>query len=296
MSFVLKVSPLLLLREKASGARPTDGGSKGLCGKLIALVAGWRTAALAGLAVLFALAAPALAEPKFPPLTGRIVDDAHLLSPETTQKLDGELAQLEQQTGHQLVVATVPDLQGYEIEDYGYQLGRTWQIGRKGINDGVILLVAPKERKVRIEVGYGLEPVLTDALSNVILQRKVLPQFKAGHMEQGIVDGTEALIQQLALPEDQARQNVAQAEQAQQRAQQDQAPPIPVIIAVVVIFFILAGLFSRGGGGLWWLLPFLLSSGNRRDGWGGGGWGGGGGGGFSGGGGSFGGGGSSGNW
>lgn len=251
-------------------------------------------AVVAAAFLLFAfVAAPALAEPKFPPLTGRVVDDAHVLSPQTAQKLDGELAQLEQQTGHQLVVATVPDLQGYEIEDYGYQLGRTWQIGRKGVNDGVILLVAPKERKVRIEVGYGLEPVLTDALSNIILQRKVLPQFKAGHMEQGIVDGTEALIQQLALPEDEARQNVAQAEQAQQQNPQDQAPPIPVIIAVVVIFFILAGLFSRGGGGLWWLLPFLLSSGGRRDGWGGGG---GGGGGFSGGGGSFGGGGSSGSW
>ena len=111
-------------------------------------------------AVLLAL--PALAAPTFPPLTGRVVDDAHLLSPQSVQKLDGELAQLEAQTGHQLVVATIPDLQGYSIEDYGYQLGRTWQLGRKGINDGAILLVAPNDRKVRIEVGYGLEPVLTE--------------------------------------------------------------------------------------------------------------------------------------
>jgi uncharacterized protein len=257
---------------------------------------------LALIAAAFAFlvfAGAALADPKFPPLTGRVVDAAHLLSPQTAQKLDAELAQLEQQTGHQLVVATVPDLQGYEIEDYGYRLGRAWALGRKGQNDGAILLVAPKERKVRIEVGYGLEPVLTDALSNLILQRKVLPAFKAGQMEQGVVAGTEALIQQLALPEDQAKAQVAQAAQAHQaQASRDQPPPIPVLIAVVIVFFILAGLFSRrrrygGGGGLWWLIPLILSSSGRRD---GGGWGGGGGGGFSGGGGSFGGGGSSGSW
>lgn len=252
-------------------------------------------AVLAAAFLWAALAVPgaSLAAAKFPALTGRVVDEAHLLSPQTVQKLDGELAQLEAQTGHQLVVVTVPDLQGQAIEDYGYQLGRTWAIGRKGVDDGAILLVAPSERKVRIEVGYGLEPVLTDALSNLILQRKVLPQFKQGRMEQGIVDGTEALIQQLSLPEDQAKAQVAQAEQAQ-AAQSDQAPPIPVIIGVIIIFFILASLFSRrrGGGGLWWLLPLLMSSG-RQDRWGGGGFGGGG---FSGGGGSFGGGGSSGDW
>jgi len=227
-----------------------------------------------------------------------VVDEAHLLSQQTAQKLDADLAQLEQQTGHQLVVATVPDLQGYEIEDYGYRLGRAWALGRKGQNDGAILLVAPKERKVRIEVGYGLEPVLTDALSNLILQREVLPAFKAGRMEQGVVAGTEALIRQLALPDDQAKAQVAQAAQTHEAQSRDQPPPIPVLIAVVIVFFILAGLFSRrrryaGGGSLWWLLPLILSSG-RRD---GGGWGGdGGGGGFSGGGGSFGGGGSSGSW
>jgi uncharacterized protein len=263
---------------------------------------------LALLAMLaFTFAAPALAGtgPKFPPLTGRVVDDAHMLSPQTAQKLDGELAQLEQQTGHQLVVATIPDLQGYEIEDYGYQLGRAWGIGRKGQDDGAILLVAPNQKKVRIEVGYGLEPVLTDALSSVILQRTVLPQFRAGHMEQGIVAGTDALIQQLSLPEDQAKANVQKAAQAPARgAGSDGAPGAPALVffAIFLVIWILAGLFrSRrhygGGGGLWWLLPLLLSSGSRRGGWGGGGFGGGfGGGGFSGGGGSFGGGGSSGSW
>ena len=265
-----------------------------------------------GLTVLilavFAMASVALAAPKFPPLTGRVVDNAHVLSPETVQKLDGELAQLEAQTGHQLVVATVPDLQGYEIEDYGYQLGRTWALGKKGVNDGVILLVAPKERKVRIEVGYGLEPVLTDALTSVILQTKVLPQFKQGRMEQGIVDGAESIIQQLALPADQA-QAVAQQAADQPRAQQrgPSSAHIPVFFVILIIFWVLSGVLGvfgrrgrRGGGGLWWLLPLLLSSSGRRGGgddWGGGGGGGGfGGGGFGGGGGSFGGGGSSGSW
>jgi len=249
------------------------------------------------LAVL-AVASVAMAAPKFPALTGRVVDDAHMLSPATQEKLDGELANLEAQTGHQVVVATVPDLQGYEIEDYGYQLGRTWQIGRKGVNDGAILLVAPNQRKVRIEIGYGLEPVLTDALTSLILQRQVLPQFRQGHMEQGVVAGAEALIAQLALPEDQAKANVAQAaEQPRERPQQF-SPRIhlPVLLILFIIFFIFTRAL-RGRGGGWWWLPFLFMGGGR--GGGGGGWGGGGGGGgggFSGGGGSFGGGGSSGSW
>jgi uncharacterized protein len=260
---------------------------------------GARGLVLALLAIFaFAVAGGALAAPKFPPLTGRVVDDAHILSPAATQKLDGELAALEAQTGHQLVVATVPDLQGYEIEDYGYQLGRAWQLGQKGKNDGAILLVAPSERKVRVEVGYGLGPVLTDALSSVILQSKVLPQFRAGRMEQGVVDGAEALVQQLALPDDQARANVAQAAQ-QPQVRASGGGHIPILFVIVILFWVFGGLLRafggrRGGmGNAWWLLPLLMSGRGDRGGWGGGG---GGGGGFSGGGGSFGGGGSSGSW
>lgn len=259
---------------------------------------------LATLAVLAFAGAALAASPKFPALTGRVVDDAHLLSAPTAQKLDAELADLETKTGHQLVVATVPDLQGYEIEDYGYQLGRAWRLGRKGVNDGAILLVAPKEHKVRIEVGYGLEPVLTDALTSVILQDKVLPQFKAGRMEQGVVDGAEAIIAQLALPEDQAKANVAQAAaqpRAEPRGQNGGAAHIPIVFIIIVIFWVISGLLRAGGrgrgSGVWWWLPFLFMGGGRGGGWGGGGGGwSGGGGGFSGGGGSFGGGGSSGSW
>jgi uncharacterized protein len=259
-----------------------------------------------GLALLLALPALAYAAPKFPPLSGRVVDEAGLLSPAAEQKLTGELAALEQKTGHQLVVATLKDLQGYEIEDYGYQLGRTWALGQKGKNDGAILIVAPSQRKVRIEVGYGLEPVLTDALSSLIIQRSILPAFKAGNMEKGVVDGTEAIIAQLGLPpeEAEARARQAIAVQPQDVADVDLAPPILIII--VLVFFGISlvmkvlGVRPRygGSGGLWWILWALLSSGGGRSSGGGGGWssGGGGGGGFSGGGGSFGGGGASGGW
>jgi uncharacterized protein len=255
-----------------------------------------RVLALLVLAFAWLFAAQALAAPQFPALTGRVVDEAHILSPAAAQKLDGDLATLEQQTGHQVVVATIPDLQGYDIADYGYQLGRAWGIGRKGENDGVVFLVAPNDRKVRIEVGYGLEPVLTDALSSVILQQKVLPKFRAGQMEQGVVDGAEAVIQQLALPEDQAKARVAQAQQARQAQQPEGGVPLGALFTIFIVVWILAGILrGRGGGGLLWLLPALMSGRGGRDDWGGGGFGGGGGG-FSGGGGSFGGGGSSGSW
>ena len=260
------------------------------------------------LLVFVSAAGFAKADPKFPPLTGRVVDDAHLLDAATAQKLDGELADLEAKTSRQLVVATVPDLQGYEIEEYGYQLGRAWGIGQKGKDNGAILLVAPKERKVRVEVGYGLEGVLTDALSSVIIQERILPQFRDGKMQDGIVGGTEALIQQLSLPDDEAKANVAQAaaKPAAQKASNTGGLPIGAIFAIILVVWILGAILRggrrgryRGGGGsgLWWLLPLLLSNSSRGGGgWSGGGFGGGGGGGFSGGGGSFGGGGSSGSW
>ena len=125
------------------------------------------------LAALWALlmALPAAAEPVFPKLSGRVTDAAGVLPPETVAALEGKLKALEDSTGTQLVVATVPDLQGYEIDEYGYQLGRAWGIGQKGTNTGAILLVAPAQRKLRIEVGYGLEGVLTDAVSSRIVRQ-----------------------------------------------------------------------------------------------------------------------------
>jgi uncharacterized protein len=258
-----------------------------------------RTAAalVAGLtALIFVALAPALAlaAPTFPALNGqRVVDDAHVLSPATQSDLTAKLAALEAKTGRQLVVVTLPSLQGYDIADYGYQLGRAWGIGQKGQNNGVLFIIAPSEKKVRIEVGYGLEPIITDALSSVILQQAVLPKFRTGDTEGGIVAGTNALIGQLSADPDQAQ---AHAQAAAQSAK-PHGVPVGAIITLVVLFIVFAGLFRGGGGGMGWLLPMMiLSSGGRGGGgWGGGGWGGGGGG-FSGGGGSFGGGGASGGW
>ncbi|ODT89472.1 TPM domain-containing protein [Phenylobacterium sp. SCN 70-31] len=260
-------------------------------------------------ALLLLIPVLAFAAPNFPPLTGRVVDEAKLLSPATETKLSDELAALEAQTGHQVVVATVPDLQGYEIEEYGYQLLRAWGIGRAKEDDGVILLVAPAERKVRIEVGYGLEPVLTDALSSVIIRREILPAFKAGDFEKGIVDGAGAIVRQIGLPSDEAQAAVAQAAAEQQAAGDEGGGGLVVALFVIfVVFWLLSGVMRAfggrkrfGGHGLWWLLPLILSNsshrGGRGSGWsggGGGGWSGGGG--FSGGGGSGGGGGASGSW
>jgi uncharacterized protein len=243
------------------------------------------------------LAAPAArAALTFPPLSGRVVDDAHVLSPKTVSDLTAKLADLEAKTGRQLVVVTLPSLQGDDIQDYGYQLGRAWGVGQKGQNNGVLFIVVPSEHKVRIEVGYGLEPILTDALSSVILQNEVLPKFRAGDVEGGVTAGTNAIIQQLSLDQTSAAANVAKATQQTQ----PHGIPFGAIFGLIVLFLIFSGLFRRhwGGGGMgWWLPMMILSSGSRGGGWGGGGWsGGGGGGGFSGGGGSFGGGGASGSW
>jgi uncharacterized protein len=216
-----------------------------------------------------------------------------MLSDGTKAQLTQKLEDLENRTSRQLVVVTLPSLQGYEIEDYGYQLGRAWGIGQKKLNNGVLFIIAPNERKVRIEVGYGLEPILTDALSSVILQEKVLPRFRDGDMEGGVVAGTDAIVEQLLLDAPAAKARVAAAEK---QVSQPQFNPAILIFIAFIIFSIFGRIFGRRRSGLGALPWIILGSGmGRGGGWGGGGFGGGGGG-FGGGGGSFGGGGSSGSW
>ena len=249
------------------------------------------------LALIFALfCAPALAAPtQFPPLTGRVVDNAHVLTPEVQAQLTTKLAALEQSTSRQLVVVTLPTLGGDDIEDYGNRLLRAWGIGQKATNNGALFIIVPSEHKVRIEVGYGLEPILTDALSSLILQTAVIPKFRAGDVSGGVVAGTDAIIAQLTADPSTAETKAAQAEQAQ-NAPARHVNPIGGIIPLIFLFFIVMSIFRGGfGGGLGMLLPFLFLGG-RGGGWGGGGGFGGGGGGFSGGGGSGGGGGASGGW
>lgn len=242
--------------------------------------------------MLLALLCAALAvraEVAFPALSGRVVDGANLLDAHTRTQLGQMLEAHEQASGEQVVVATVADLQGLAIEDYGYQLGRHWGIGQKGKDNGALLIVAPNERKVRIEVGYGLEERLTDAQSSVIINRIILPAFKRGEFSQGIVQGAAAMLQVLG------GNPLAQASRAS-AAEGEGEPPslwaIGLFILLVVVVLYLQGLGGGGrrggpGGGF----------GGGFGGLGGGGFGGGrGGGGFGGGGGSFGGGGSSGSW
>ena len=249
------------------------------------------TRLFAAFVAFFVLLTPAWAAPKFPALTGRVVDDAHILSDATKADLDQKLGGLEQKTSRQLVVVTIPSLQGYEISDYGYQLGRAWGIGQAKLNNGLLLIVAPTEHKVRIEVGYGLEPIMTDAFSSVIIQSQILPKFRSGDFNGGVEAGVDALIQQLSLDPSEAEKRAAAA--AQPHRGQSQGNPLFALIVIIFVFIALSRVF--GG---WWLLPFLLGGGGRGGGgFGGGGWSGGGGGGWSGGGGgSFGGGGSSGSW
>ncbi|HWF76100.1 MAG TPA: TPM domain-containing protein, partial [Caulobacteraceae bacterium] len=245
---------------------------------------GWGLASLllVLVAALSFFAPVARAAPTFPPLTGRVVDDAHVLSAQTVTDLTAKLADLETKTGRQVVVVTLPDLQGDDIEDYGYQLGRAWGIGQKGQNNGVLFIVVPSEHKVRIEVGYGLEPVMTDAMSSLILQEQVLPKFRAGDVEGGVTAGANAIIQQLSLDQAAATANVQKAAQASQ----PHGIPFGAIFGLIVLFIVFSSLFRRhwGGGGMgWWLPMMIMSSGSRGSGWGGGGWSGGSGGGFGGG-------------
>jgi uncharacterized protein len=231
--------------------------------------------------------------PSWPSLAGRVVDAANLLKAEDRASLEQKLKAHEDKTTDQLVVATVPSLQGLTVEDYANRLFRHWQLGQKASNNGVLFLVAPTERKVRLEVGYGLEGALTDALSKVIIATAVAPRFKQSDFAGGINAGVDAILSILT----------GDAEEWQRRAKvrDDQAgglDPIVAVVMIIILILVLRSLLEGGGPGRahrtrrgsWIVIPTGGSGG-----WSGGGWSGGGGG-FSGGGGSSGGGGASGDW
>lgn len=271
-----------------------------------------RSLAAAWLLALLVVAAPAAAQ-TLPALQGRrVVDEADLLPPDREAALTAKLESLERSTSRQLVVVTVPGLQGYSVDDFGFRLGETWKIGDKEADNGAILLVALAEKKIRIEVGDGLEPILTDAMSGLIIRDTIRPKFQAGDFPGGIEAGTDAIIEQLRAPPEVAEQKALEAQRRQSESRQGGGGGgsiFPLIFwGIVLVFFILPML--RGGrrgrryrrnSGVWVWGPGI---GGGSD-WGGSSWGGssGGGdfggfdgGGFSGGGGSFGGGGASGGW
>jgi uncharacterized protein len=129
-----------------------------------------------------------------PPLTGRVDDTANLISPEQRQRIEAQLAQFEKQTGDQVAVLTVDSLDGEAIEDYANKVARAWALGQKGKNNGVLLLVSKNDRKMRIEVGYGLEPELTDLQTSLIQNQVIIPHFKQGDFGGGIEAGVDAIL------------------------------------------------------------------------------------------------------
>ncbi|WP_323944730.1 TPM domain-containing protein [Aeromonas hydrophila] len=223
------------------------------------------------------------AAPDFPTLSGRVVDEASLMSRKQAHQLTQQLAAFEKRSGIQLVVVSIDTLAGDTIEEYGYQLGRHWGIGQKGKDNGVLLLIAQDERKVRIEVGYGLEGALPDAIAANIIQTRILPAFKRGDMVAGVVAGSQAIMQALA-----------GEYKPVENASKDKLGGPWLFILMVIVMIVLHNLRGGGGGGRGGRRRAAYLAGGFGAGRSGGGFGGGGG--FSGGGGSFGGGGASGGW
>lgn len=157
-----------------------------------------RTLRLLCVAVILAVALPVLGKSAYPEPTGHVNDFAHLLSTTSQQNLENLLTELQQKTGAQIAVVTVPTLNDIPIEDYASDLFKAWGIGEKGKENGLLFLIAPNERKVRFEVGYGLESILPDGKTGHIQDQYVVPAFRAGDMAQGIVQGTQATVNVIA--------------------------------------------------------------------------------------------------
>jgi uncharacterized protein len=236
---------------------------------------------------------------RFPALTGRVVDEANVIPSQNRSALEGKLKDLEDKSGIQLVVATIASLQGSDIETFANELFRYWKLGEAKKNNGVLLLVAPKERKVRIEVGYGLEGTLTDALSNVIITGAIIPRFKANDYAGGIDRGVDGIISVLTTDASEWRPRTGVRTDDRQSLL-DQLLPF-LLLALFLLIVSAMRRHARGGPPGWGArggrTVFIPYGGSGWGGFPGSGWGGGSsGGGFSGGGGSSGGGGASGSW
>jgi uncharacterized protein len=256
-------------------------------------------AVLACVAAVILCLTPAAFALDFPPLTGRVVDQAGVMTAASRSDVEAKSKDLEDKSGIQLVVATVKSLQGSDIETYANQLFRFWKLGEAKHNNGVLLLVAPAEHKVRIEVGYGLEGTLTDALSSVIISSAIAPRFKANDYSGGIERGVDGIISVLTTDAAEWHSKTKVRSEGSSATFNQLFP----LLFFVLMLFIVWYLISHANG------PPSAGGGRRRTGfvpyggyWGSSGWGGGGfsgggfGGGFSGGGGSSGGGGASGGW
>ena len=238
--------------------------------------------------VAFLLVLPALAL-DFPALSGRVVDDAGVLDEGTRAALTQKLAEFETKTTDQFVVVTLKSLQGTSIEDLGVELGRHWRIGQRDKNNGVLLIVAPNERRVRIEVGYGLEGALTDAVSRLIIENGITPRFRAGDFAGGITRGVDDIISVLSGDAEEWKARAARRPDTVSPTDSTRNdsiwPVIWVVLVVMVVVFICSMLAGALCAAILRLFAMLSLVGGRGSS-----------GGFSGGGGSFGGGGASGRW
>ncbi len=289
-------------------------------GQALRRVAMLLAAALAALCAGLALAA------NFPPLTGRVVDAANILPAATRASVEAKLEALETKSGIQFVVATVPSLGDDELETYANGLFREWKLGEKDKNNGVLLLIAPKEHKVRIEVGYGLEGTLTDALSKIIISNAIAPRFKAGDFAGGTERGVDDVITVLTTDSADWQKRPELRLDRHDSKTESLTPWLVVGLFVIIVLMLMrrprlgarsgapqgdprwgqmrGDAYDRAQRNVFWsnlfsfILGMMAGSGRGRgrggyDDWGGGGFGGGG---FSGGGGSSGGGGASGGW
>ena len=267
------------------------------------------------LALLLAalLALPAAAQDLPPRPDGPVYDGADMIDAATEAQLDEKLRAYNRETGRAVIVATVPDMGGETVEGYAVDLYETWGIGGEETDEGALLLVAKEERKMRIEVGYGSTPTLTDAMSGRIIRDTITPAFKAGDFSRGIVEGVDGMIE--ALDMDPATAKAIEEAEAAARSDREEITFLTVLGAIfwigLIIMFV--SIFARGKKGrrrrrygagdavgdviLWTAINTAINAASDGDGWGGGGGFGGGGGGFGGfGGGMSGGGGASGGW
>ena len=233
------------------------------------------------------LSSPSFAAFEVPKLKTRILDQANLIDAASEQKINQLLAGHEKASSNQIIVVTLKHLQGYSIEQAGVEMGRAWGVGQKEQDNGIVLILAQAERKVRIEVGYGLEGVMTDAVSATIIQEYILPRFKTGDFSGGLLVGTQAIVAALG------GEVIAPVAKSRKSGDGSGLPSI-IFMFIFMAFAAMGRIGGRGGRGRssLWLLPLMIlggGSGGRSSG-------GGGFGGFSGGGGGFGGGGASGGW
>lgn len=261
---------------------------------------GWLAVLL--LAALIAFLPSSVSAQTFPKFTGLVVDDANVIPADRKAALEAKLAAFQQRTHRQLVVATIGDMQGYALADYGYRLGRTWGVGLRDVDNGAILFIAPNnpvgQRGPRIEVGRRLEPLLTDALSSVIVRTKMMPILLANKDVPGALEaGTDAIIEQLSLPDDEAKARtdaaIKEFDKAHRRSASGGGIPLGLIFWVLVAGFVILAMrrgrsgpqgpwgqrayrSDDGGGGNGWVWLWAASElidhasrGNRSSGWGG---------------------------